>query len=284
MRRDVDEHFARPEDHGPAHQVWNYWHVPGIYTYLRTNAERVIAQGLVDDLHRRVSRWMIEHLGMADVTYPLLSLYVDGCRQGLHDDAENGRWGYVFSLTKWSGRRFFGGETLLLRPAPWSGSARPVAAAGTGLYDLIDPVFNQLLVFDDRLIHGVQTVEGSMDPADARIVLQGHAREGGVVADGALGGDVVLGVLGGARERISRQVADVEREVAGMVSVRLDVDSSGAVEDVVDLTNHLRRREGSRAQGAEQRFVSALCEALRSVVFPEAGGATRVYCPIVVEP
>jgi hypothetical protein len=43
MRRDIEAHFANPHTHRPeTHQVWNYWHVPDLYTYLRTSPERVI--------------------------------------------------------------------------------------------------------------------------------------------------------------------------------------------------------------------------------------------------
>ena len=37
MRADIDAHFADPMKHNAEqHQVWNYWYVPGLYTYLRT--------------------------------------------------------------------------------------------------------------------------------------------------------------------------------------------------------------------------------------------------------
>jgi hypothetical protein len=49
LRECIERHLANPSRHGPEHQVWNYWHVPGIYTYLRTNPERIIEKGLLDD-------------------------------------------------------------------------------------------------------------------------------------------------------------------------------------------------------------------------------------------
>ena len=47
---------------------------------------------------------------------PCHSCYVSGCRQGLHADAPHGPFAFVLSLTPWEGRRFSGGETLLLQP------------------------------------------------------------------------------------------------------------------------------------------------------------------------
>src|SRR5947199_5042067 len=45
MRRAIDEHFTNPQAHRPeTHQVWNYWFVPELYTYLRASPERVIGQ------------------------------------------------------------------------------------------------------------------------------------------------------------------------------------------------------------------------------------------------
>jgi len=38
---------------------------------------------------------------------------------------------------------------------------------------LIDPLFNQLVIWDSRIPHGVREVTGTDDPLDARVVLQG---------------------------------------------------------------------------------------------------------------
>jgi hypothetical protein len=52
MRGYIKAHFADPgERRADTHQVWNYWFVPELYTYLRTTPERII---------RRVDRVMHE--------------------------------------------------------------------------------------------------------------------------------------------------------------------------------------------------------------------------------
>src|SRR5438045_9386120 len=41
MRRAIDEHFTNPQAHRPeTHQVWNYWFVPELYTYLHLSARQ----------------------------------------------------------------------------------------------------------------------------------------------------------------------------------------------------------------------------------------------------
>src|SRR4051812_8037684 len=87
MRADVERHFATPSAHQPnTHQVWNYWFVPGLYTYLRTTPEKVIQNSRVDYFMSALRDWSTATLGLGKVTRPYLSLYVSGCSQGLHND------------------------------------------------------------------------------------------------------------------------------------------------------------------------------------------------------
>ena len=47
-RADIDAHFAEPATHrAEIHQIWNYWFVPELYTYLRTSPEKVIRRDRV---------------------------------------------------------------------------------------------------------------------------------------------------------------------------------------------------------------------------------------------
>jgi hypothetical protein len=179
LRRALDDHFDDPLTHSPAtHGIWDYWHVHGLYTYLRTLPERIIATELLEAFLSELRAWTRQTLGYAKVGHPYLSLYVDGCGQALHNDAENGAFGYVYSLTRWKGRRFDGGETIIMRTDDYWGSGRSRSAgAGTSFYRLIEPEFNRLVVFNDRLIHGVERIQGTMDPRQGRVVLHGHIRQ-----------------------------------------------------------------------------------------------------------
>jgi len=179
LRLAYDAHFQRPFRQGDAAQIWNYWHVPGLYTYLRTGARRILPESLLRRFVRRLEDWAFETLdARVSVSPPLLSIYVNGCRQGFHNDRLNGDWGYVYSLTRWLERRFEGGETLLLRDEVFAGETT-AALTQSDLCLVVPPQWNQLLVFDDDIIHGVEVVQGSMNPLDCRVVLHGHLRRRG---------------------------------------------------------------------------------------------------------
>ena len=114
MRADVDSHFANPYEHQPStHDVWNYWHVPGQYNYLRTTPEKVIGREKVAEFVDALRTLAAVNFGFAGVSWPFLSLYVPGCSQGLHNDSTNGQLGYVFSLTR-NSRQTIGGETIIV--------------------------------------------------------------------------------------------------------------------------------------------------------------------------
>jgi hypothetical protein len=177
LRAAIESHFANPTAHSPdTHQIWNYWHVPDMYTYLRTLPQKLIPAPLLAGLFNHLAAWTRQNLNCVPAD-AYLSLYVDGCRQELHNDALNGRYGYVYSLTRWRERRFSGGETMIMKPAALAQSmAGGGAMAGLSFYDLIPAEFNQLLVFDDRLPHAVRQVNGVMDPLEGRLVIHGHLK------------------------------------------------------------------------------------------------------------
>ena len=69
MRRQIDDHFAEPQKHTPdRHQIWNYWHVPGLYTYLRTLPEKVIEGAL--ELTRPLLRQRAQE-ALVELPFPL---------------------------------------------------------------------------------------------------------------------------------------------------------------------------------------------------------------------
>lgn len=163
LRADIDAHFADSDRHGPDQQIWNYWYVPDSYTYLRTSPEKIIAKAKIDGFMKALGRWSAVNLGFAKATWPNLSLYIPGCSQVLHNDSTNGRMGYVYSLTR-NERKTIGGETIVMEDKDLFRAYLDRPAAGLGLFDRIEPRFNRLVLFDDRVPHAVQRVEGSMDP------------------------------------------------------------------------------------------------------------------------
>jgi hypothetical protein len=178
MRADIEQHFADPFAHLPqSHQVWNYWYVPGQYTYFRTNAEKVVHHERVEYFLSALRNWSTRTLGLSKITRPYLSLYMNGCSQKWHNDALNGRFAFVYSLTA-NERKSSGGGTVIMNEGDHFRNHLTSPAAGSAFFVEIEPVFNRLIVFDDRIPHAVEPVLSSMDPLDGRFVLHGHISEG----------------------------------------------------------------------------------------------------------
>ncbi|HEX9964422.1 MAG TPA: hypothetical protein VGB04_05505 [Allosphingosinicella sp.] len=277
MRRQINAHFAEPHQHtAERHQVWNYWFVPGLYTYLRTRPEKVIEKALVARFHHALTVWAQYMLGLGHVTWPYLSLYVDGCQQNIHNDATNGRFGFVYSLT-WDQRKTTGGETIVLREGDLFRDNMGRASAGSGLLDLLEPKFNRLVLFDDRMPHGVQRVEGSMNPVEGRLVLHGHISESGPIVEGPLEASAVTRAL---FDGLGPLLSDVQRRAVlhhGPLVLRLTIEPSGAVSSVERLVDRLARADG----GDAFPLVNQVLDLARTIRFPEAAGTTEATVPLL---
>lgn len=278
MRADIDAHFSTPFRHRPdTHQVWNYWFVPQTYTYLRTQPEKVIERSRVERFMGLLRDWSVQMLGFGRLSWPYLSLYVDGCRQGLHNDVKNGRFGFVYSLTR-DERRSSGGETIVLRQGdPFLRNLRR-ASAGTAFYELVEPRFNRLFVFDDRMVHGVQLVEGSMNPAEGRLVLHGHIEETAPIVTGALSPEHVMQGLRVAVERFERDCAERANIYDGPLVLRFTISRAGRVVDArVVLDRVFTEREADLGWPAIR---SRLIELVGAGSYPAGSGETSVTLPL----
>jgi hypothetical protein len=278
MRADVEAHFADPDRHRPeTHQVWNYWFVPGLYTYLRTQPEKIIARAKVEQFCNRLRSWSVDRLGLAGLSWPYLSLYVSGCGQGFHNDARGGRFGFVYSLTPVE-RDTIGGETMVFHEGDLFRRNLRTANAGQGLYELIEPRFNRLVLFDDRLIHGVQRVGGSMDPREARCVMHGHIEESGPIIVGVLSKDASRESIQQAIERFATGRTDLIQHYHGPIVLRFTVSPAGKVirsRPLLDRVVH----ERNGYEGWEP-LKTALIEAVNEAVFPAAAGETTITLPV----
>lgn len=279
MRRDIDAHFANPSAHGrETHQVWNYWFVPELYTYLRTDAERVIGREQADAFHAALREWSTSHLGMAEVSRPYLSLYVPGCRQGWHNDARNGRFAYVYSLTR-NERRTTGGETLILREGDPFRDNLTTATAGRGLYEVIEPLFNRLVVFDDRLPHAVERIDGSMDPVEGRFVLHGHLSEGSAIIAGALPAAAATDQLNDTLARFGAELAATIALYRGPLVFRLTINAAGAVDSCDIIVDRVIHPDPGHVGWDEVR--GNLAARLKALKFPAASGRTVLIQPVL---
>jgi hypothetical protein len=278
MRRHAEAHFASPEKHQAAtHQVWNYWHVPRLYNYLRTNPEKVIPHELVQNFHLRLTEWARRRLGLGHVSWPFLSLYINGCSQGLHNDSTNGRFGYVYSLTP-NSRRGSGGETIVLKEGDLFRSKLTQGDAGRGLYDLISPVFDRLAIFDDRMPHGVERIEGTMDPMDGRLVLHGHISESGVMVDGPLSAQQFQTAALPAVQKVLAAAGPAMKLYHGPLVIRLAIEPSGRVQSHQILLDRVARPDGADCA----QMVEALVAAVAGSRYPEADLPSEATMPLLI--
>ena len=240
MRKLFDERLGSVQTITRERFIWDYWHVPNQYTYIRTFAELVFPATLFASFVRRLRAWGKHHLGCDQISVPWLSYYVDGCKQELHADVAHGPWAYVFSLTDWENRVFSGGETMLLKPECldfWRyfeySKERP-----DSVFALIPPRFNQLTIFDARVPHGVRIVSGTSDPLKSRVVLHGWFRYPSYIASEELEGKLDTLALDSALKSLEALLGRFET-VAGFVTARLELNTNGTVEDVRILSDTL---------------------------------------------
>jgi len=273
MRADIDAHFSNPSGHLPAtHQIWNYWHVPGSYTYLRTTPEKVIALQKVEAFVTALRDWSARNLGLAGVTWPYLSLYVPGCVQGLHNDSTNGRLGFVYSLTR-NERQTLGGETVLMQDRDLFRTSLDQAAAGTDLFDLVAPRFNRLTLFDDRIPHAVQRLDGSMDPLEGRFVLHGHISEAAAVTQGALAPEAIQAQVQSLAEELRADAPGVH----GPLVMCVEIGADGGVQRSRPILDRL----ASSADADIDAVRSAVAERIGALRFPAADAPTRANIPLI---
>jgi len=273
MREDIDAHFSNPSGHLPAtHQIWNYWHVPGSYTYLRTTPEKVIALPKVEAFVAALRDWAARNLGLAGVTWPYLSLYVPGCVQGLHNDSTNGRLGFVYSLTR-NERQTLGGETVLMHDRDLFRTSLDQAAAGTDLFDLVPPRFNRLTLFDDRIPHAVQRLDGSMDPLEGRFVLHGHISEAGAVTQGALQPEALQTQVNALADELRGEADGVH----GPFVICVEIDAGGEVQRSRPILDRL----ASNGDADIDAVRSAVADRVSALRFPAADAPTRANIPLI---
>jgi Rps23 Pro-64 3,4-dihydroxylase Tpa1-like proline 4-hydroxylase len=281
MRAAFDSHFQNPQAHGGQHQVWNYWYVPDHYTYLKTSPLKVLPQALLSQFMQRLNSWAIASFGLTTNIEPWLSLYVDGCGQTIHNDAANGQMGYVYSLTKWEERNFLGGETLLFRPGNyWETDRITRSGAGTAFYEKVPSRFNQLLVFDDRIIHGVQTLQGTMDPLRGRVVIHGHLRAEAVAISGPLEPTTIVSVFGSASEKVKLLARQNASFMNGFVTLRLSIQPDGRVAKVQALCDRILSL--SPDTGRIDSFRRDLDGILSNLLFPAAPAPSELTFPVLV--
>jgi 2OG-Fe(II) oxygenase superfamily len=277
LRSVFDARFAEPRSTRRDRFVWDWWHVPGQYTALRTPAWEYFPKPIYERFHRRLVAWGRETLGCHDISPPWLSCYVDGCRQELHGDLPHGPWAFVYSLTP-ARRAFRGGQTLLVRDDVldyWDGFASTRAIEEPQLVRAIEPKFGRLTVFDPRIPHGVREVTGTRDPREGRLVIHGWFVQPRPFVVGPLPGRE----LSTRASELGHALGDLP--IAGLLSVAFRVDRSGATRDVRALSDTTRVPRAD--EPARKRAVRAMLRAISAWTFSRTRAPSRVVLPLVFE-
>jgi len=282
LRATFDERFAEPRSTRADRFMWDWWHVPGQYTALRTPAWTYFPRKIYEAFHRRLVMWGRETLGCHDISPPWLSLYIEGCRQELHGDLPHGPFAFVYSLTNWQRRAFTGGETLLLRDEVldfWHDFRSVRAVEEHELLRAVEPRFDRLTVFDPRIPHGVRAVSGTHDPREGRLVIHGWF----VQPRPFVRGPLRVRALGTRVEELGAKLGAWlgDMPVAGVLALAFDVDRRGAA------TNLRVLSDTTRVPLAHERERVRLVRKIRQTVAAWTFGAQRdrshVTLPIVFE-
>lgn len=278
LRGVFDARFAEPRRAHADRFAWDFWHVPGQYTHLRTPAWTYFPRGLYARFHRRLVAWGREVLGCHDISPPWLSCYVAGCRQELHGDLPHGPWAFVLSLTRWRGRRFTGGETVMLRDEVldfWHDFRSTRSVEARELVRAIEPRFGRLVVFDPRVPHGVREVAGTLDPREGRLVIHGWFVQPRPFVRGPLPSRSLLA----RAHELGAVVGDVP--VAGMLALAFAVDRRGAVRRVRLLSDTTRVPRAD--ERVRVRMVAQLRQSVAGWNFGRQRGPSEVTLPLVFE-
>ncbi|MEZ4365847.1 MAG: hypothetical protein R2939_06115 [Kofleriaceae bacterium] len=282
LRAVFDERFADPRSTRADRFVWDYWHVPGQYTALRTPAWTYFPQAAYRRFHEALVGWGRATLGCHDVSPPWLSCYVDGGEQRLHGDLPHGPWAFVYSLTPWARRAFTGGETLVLREEVldyWHDFRSTRGLEEPDVVRAIAPQLGQLTVFDPRLPHGVRRVGGTHDPRAGRLVVHGWFVSPRPFIEGPLPARALAARLDALTPAVTRAVGAVP--LAGLLSLEARVAADGAVTSTRVLSDNTR--VPAVDEPARRRAVAALRRELAAWRFGRQRRPSRLTIPLVFE-
>jgi hypothetical protein len=281
LRSHFEERFANPHGADSGRFVWDWWHVPGQYTLLRTPAYHFFPAPLYRAFHQRLFAWGRKNLGCQDISPPWLSLYVDGCRQEFHADLPHGPFAFVYSLTP-EKRRFRGGETLILKEPIldfWRNLDRFRGLEEDQVLETIEPRFNRLTVFDPRVPHAVRRVENTWEPREGRLVIHGWFTDPKPLIDGPLRRPELQALIDGLGKDMDARLAGLP-PLRGMLSLGFRVLQDGSVSAARILASTLVATEGPSAPPAS--LARWLLSRLRSHRFGrQKKGPSTITLPLV---
>lgn len=261
------------------------------YTLIRTPAHAFFPTELNALLEEKLLQYAQDELGCRSLSPLWLSYYVDGCHQGLHADNPHGPWAFVLSLTAWDQREFRGGETMILKSNVLDYWRTFDASEGTEMgkiFDLIEPKFDRLTVFDPRFPHGVREVHGTRDPLKARLVVHGWFSDPSPFFTGALSEEEATPALNSVLESMFQELQAEVGNVTGTLAVRLNISGeTGEVMEVSSLTDTLIPVPGQGYENPEDirhEVQDCVQQFLMAAVFPTSKlGDSSITIPLLFD-
>ncbi|CAN5402977.1 hypothetical protein BH10BDE1_BH10BDE1_20190 [soil metagenome] len=283
LRREFETILEDP--HSPDRFQWDWWHLPGRYTHLRTPAARFFSDHANERLISELRAYGREQLGCQDISPIWLSNYIEGCEQRLHADRPHGPWAFVLSLSP-AIRKFQGGETIILRSEVLSfwhqGTRRGQAFEESEIVDRIPSVQGRLLVFDPRRPHGVSRLSGTLDPLEGRLVVHGWFAQPQPFVDGPVSAPAAEKSLQAFDDVLASRFSS-GIESTGTTAYRIAIRPDGKVSRVTQLASSL----AASVPAVEARETKMLTAAVRGHFldwkFPKAKRASQLTLPLSFE-
>jgi len=253
LRSSYEERFENPLTTRADSFVWSLWHVAGQYTQLRTPAADFFEPALYEQLEAALLSFGRAQLGCASLSPLWLSLYIAGCKQELHADVPHGPWAVVYSLSP-PERVFSGGQTTIMKPHVldyWRTFRADSVVQAAELLTRVEPDFNRLIAFDARLPHAVSAVNGTMDPLQGRLVINGWFTEPTPFFEGVQDEDATTDALNAVLAPCFEALAEAPKAL-GLLAVRLSIDG-GVISAITPLSDTLVPHPGSGIDPEEAR-------------------------------
>lgn len=285
LRNFFDSQFLDSSSLNSKRFVWDFWHVENQYNLIRTPAYHYFPNSMYMEWHKKIVSWGRKNLGCWDITPPWLSYYVHGCFQNLHADVPHGPWAFVFSLTKDFKKKFLGGETFLLKKSTlnyWNQLQSKSFHQEKELITKLPPLWNQLLIFDPRIPHGVTPIHGTKNPLHSRLVIHSWFTQPKTYIEGFLPAKKT-------EEQLNQEFSKIEYYssqaafMQGSSSILIKVKPSGEVWSAKFLSCQFQPKDQTEiAFKSVKEFKAKVLKTYMQVKFNKSKGSSEITVPLIL--